>query len=360
MAEFITSVLRPLPATGSSCASDERLVSSLSSIRVLVVEDFEPFRRFIISTLKTRPELQLIGEASDGLEAVQKAHDLRPDLIVLDIGLPTLNGIEAARRIRELSPDTKILFLSQESSADVAQEALGLGALGYVVKAHAGSELLAAVELVLQGKPFISEGVSPFNFAPDRLYFREAPAPKKEVTTRRHEIAYYSDHAAFVLGFAGFVDAALRVGRPVIVIASESHRQSLVQNLRSQGVDTAGSIGRGGLMLLDVFEVLSAFMVNGRPDRVRFAKAAGDLIAAAARTAKAGHLRIAACGECAPTLLEQGGVDAAIELEHLWDEIARTRDVDILCGYVLSGLPSDYKMAASRRIEAEHSAVRSL
>ena len=122
-----------------------------STVRILAVDDYEPFRRFICSTLRKRPELQIVGEATDGLEAVQKAEALQPDLIVLDIGLPTLNGIEAARRIRKLSPESKILFVSQESSADVVQEALALGALGYVVKAHAGSELVAAVGAVLEG-----------------------------------------------------------------------------------------------------------------------------------------------------------------------------------------------------------------
>ena len=113
------------------------------SSRVLVVEDFEPFRRLICSTLRERPEFQIIEEVTDGLEAVQKAEELQPDLIILDIGLPSLNGMDAARRIRKLSPKSKILFMSQESSADVVQEALVLGALGYVVKAHAGSELLS-------------------------------------------------------------------------------------------------------------------------------------------------------------------------------------------------------------------------
>lgn len=87
----------------------------MPTVRVLVVDDYEPFRRFVCSTLRKRPELQIIGEASDGLEAVHKAEDMQPDLIVLDIGLPTLDGIEAARRIRKLSPQSKILFVSQES-----------------------------------------------------------------------------------------------------------------------------------------------------------------------------------------------------------------------------------------------------
>jgi len=127
----------------------------VSPIRVLVVEDSVPFRQFISSKLAARRDLQVICEVSDGLEAVQKAVELKPDLILLDIALPSLNGIEAARRIRTLSPESKIIFLSQESSHDLVQEAFSL-AQGYVVKAKAGSELLIAVETVISGKKFIS------------------------------------------------------------------------------------------------------------------------------------------------------------------------------------------------------------
>lgn len=130
------------------------------SVRLLVVEDYEPFRRFVCSTLGKRPELQIVCEASDGLDAVRKAEELHPDLILLDVGLPSLNGIEAARQIRKLSHKSKILFVSQESADDVVQEALNLGAWGYVVKTSAGSELLAAVEAVCQGRRFVSAGLA--------------------------------------------------------------------------------------------------------------------------------------------------------------------------------------------------------
>jgi DNA-binding NarL/FixJ family response regulator len=127
------------------------------TIRVLLVDDYAPFRKFVRLALGMNPGLQIAGEASDGLDAVQKTEELRPDLILLDIGLPTLNGIEVARRIRELSPKTRILFVSQELSPDVVREALGTGAFGYVIKANAARDLSPAVAAVCQGKQFLSK-----------------------------------------------------------------------------------------------------------------------------------------------------------------------------------------------------------
>jgi DNA-binding NarL/FixJ family response regulator len=122
----------------------------------MVVEDFLSFRKFVCSKLEQRPELQVICEVSDGLEAVQKAEELQPDLILLDLGLPTLNGIEVARRLRDLAPKSKIIFLSQETSPDFVQHALVLGALGYIFKTHAEGDLLVAIDAVLSGKQFVS------------------------------------------------------------------------------------------------------------------------------------------------------------------------------------------------------------
>ncbi len=128
-------------------------------VRVLVVDDYEPFRQFVCSTLQKRPELQVIGEASDGSEAVQKAEELKPDLILLDIGLPTLNGVDVSRRISMVIPGAKILVVSQNNDEDVARAVLSDGASGYVLKLDANRELLRAVEVVLQGGRFVSTGV---------------------------------------------------------------------------------------------------------------------------------------------------------------------------------------------------------
>jgi len=128
----------------------------LSTVRILVVDDFEMFRQFVVELLGKRPELLVVGEASDGLEAIQKAVELRPDLILLDIGLTSLNGIEVARQIRSLVPESKIIFLTQELSSDVVQKAFSVGARGYVTKNMLLADLFVAVETVLSGMTFVS------------------------------------------------------------------------------------------------------------------------------------------------------------------------------------------------------------
>jgi len=127
----------------------------MGRICILVVDDFERWRHFVCSVIGKEADLHVAGEASDGLEAVQKAKAVKPDLVLLDIGLPKLNGLVVARRIRRLSPYSKILFLSQESSPDVVGEALKCGS-GFVVKTDAAKELLSAVNAVMVDRQFLS------------------------------------------------------------------------------------------------------------------------------------------------------------------------------------------------------------
>lgn len=130
-----------------------------SIVRILIVDDYSPWRRCISSMLERQPQLQVVGECSDGLKAVLKAKESEPDLILMDIGIPILNGIEAARRILEFLPEAKILFVTENRSAEVAEHALRTGGQGYVIKSNAASELLFAMEAVLQGKHFVSSGI---------------------------------------------------------------------------------------------------------------------------------------------------------------------------------------------------------
>jgi len=121
-----------------------------SAVSVLVVDDFAAWRQFACTALKEIPHLA-VHEASDGVEAIEKGKKLRPNLVLLDIGLPYLNGMQVAREIGRLSPDTKIIFLTENRDNALMEEAFRAGASGYVIKSNAEKELVSAVKAALNG-----------------------------------------------------------------------------------------------------------------------------------------------------------------------------------------------------------------
>ena len=297
-------------------------------LTILVVEDHPAFRRLICTALQQRAEFQ-ITEAADGLEAVWKADEFQPDVILLDINLPKLDGFEVAKEVRRLAPDARVLFMSQESSPDIVRQALSLGAHGYIHKASAGTDLLPAIDAVLDGRRFVSRSVA----FPEPA---DAPAP------RRHEIVFCSDDAGIVDSFSRFIAAALSAADAAIVLATTPHRTRLLQELRTQGVDIDGAIERGTYLSFDA---------DVAPDPAQFLEAINGVRAAAANAGKA-HPRVAFCGERAGRLWAAGRTAEAVELEQLCSQLAD--DVDILCAYPVPYTEDDQALT---RVCAGHTAV---
>jgi DNA-binding NarL/FixJ family response regulator len=318
-------------------------------VRILVVDDYDPWHTFVSTTLRRQPYLQVIGEISDGLEAVAQAQQLQPELILLDIGLPTLNGIEAARRIREVSPASKILFVSENRSPDIAEEALRTGGGGYVVKSDAARELLPAVNAVLEGKRFVSTslGRSP-------SHGKGLKAPTTMGIAPHHEVALYSDDLQLLNHVTQFIGIALKAGNAAIVVATDSHRNNLVPRLQAFGLDIGTAIQEGRYIAVDAAEALSMFIVDGVPHPARFMEACGTLILTAAKAAQG---RVAVFAEDVQLLWERGNPEAVIQVEQLCNQLAQLYDVDILCGYSLVSGRGGMEDHVFQRIFAEHSAV---
>ena len=337
-----------------------------SSTRVLVVDDYEPWRRFVSSMLQQYPHLQLIGEASDGVEAVLKTQALQPDLVLLDIGLPRLNGIEAARQIRQLSAQPTILFVSQNHSADIAQAALQSGATGYLVKSDAGGELLTAVAEVLQGKHFVSRSVAGSDF----IEASDTPAsgrgslaavtPAKLVRAhgeRGHVVQFYTDDAYLLDRLGSLFLDAFNAGASIVAVITRSHRMGLEERLLTQGIDGAEAKQKGRLTILDAIEALEGFTDAKGLNRERFLLQFRDIFRRAATAAVVDNRRVVAYGEMVAVLGEQKKFDALIRLERLWNELALTHSFYLYCAYPARLFQEELMGEAYSRICMEHSDV---
>jgi DNA-binding response OmpR family regulator len=285
--------------------------------RILVVEDYQPFRKVVCSSLQQLTEFQ-VAEASDGLEAVQKARELQPDLVLMDIGLPKLNGIDASRQILNLCSNSKVIFVSQESDLDVVRETFHLGGRGYVHKPRASTALIPAIRAVLAGSQFVSHGFE-FNRGAD--------------SDHRHSVQFYSDDAAFLKSSTSFVADSLQVADAVVVVVARTHREALARTLSDAGCDIDGAIQKGTYFSLDAEDVLSQIMVNGMPDMAAFASCLIDPIESVVGRTGTKQPRVAMLGECAGLLCAAGNLDAALCLETPRNEKWSNYRFDVLCNY---------------------------
>jgi DNA-binding NarL/FixJ family response regulator len=316
--------------------------------RVLVVDDYQPWRRYVCSALGEDPRWAVVGEASDGLDAVDKAGTLRPDVILLDINLPSLNGIKAARQIVAHDPGSIILFVSELRTYDIAKAALEAGGRGYVLKTDAPRELFAAMEAIVEGRRFIGRHMAQLHDAPKDTCCGQSQC--------RHEVEFYSNEALMLNDYARIAQSALQSGDTFMIVACQSRCEQLRQKLQARGIDVDRAISNGRYRAIDARETLGKFIVNNWPDEELFRQVSGE---AASRPVER-RPRVVLCGECGPTLFSDGNVEAAIRLEHMWDQCAAARSVDTLCGYLLSDDALARHAHVFEKIRAEHCQLRTI
>lgn len=163
-----------------------------SSLRILVADDHDLMRRGVKAMLQSRPGWEICAEAHTGREAVTKAQELKPDIAILDISMPDLNGVDAARRIRKESPNTEVLILSVHYSDRLIRDILEAGVRGYIVKSDSDRDLIIAVETLANHKPFLTPRATEVmltSFNEGRMHPTETPGTIRErLTSREREI----------------------------------------------------------------------------------------------------------------------------------------------------------------------------
>ncbi len=191
-------------------------------LRLLIADDYEVVRRGIRSLLGDRLDWEIVGEAASGREAVEQATRLRPDIAIVDISMPELNGIEATRQIRKSIPQTEVLILTRHDSEELARGMLSAGARGYVLKSDMGCDLIAAIEAVAQRKPFFTAAVSEMVLE-GYLTAAEAETPRPVLTPREREIIQLLAEGK------GNKEVAVILGVSVHTI--ETHRAAIIAKL---------------------------------------------------------------------------------------------------------------------------------
>ena len=282
-----------------------------SRLRVLVVEDHEPFRRVICELLQQRADLLIVGEAADGLDAICQAEALRPDVVILDIGLPMLSGLDVAGRIRAKVPDAKVMYVTNESSLEVVEQAFRRGAHGYVYKPRTHRDVLPVLDAIIRGGRFVSGGL-------------ERIAQGDSLASHRHDVVFCSSDAVLIGAFSRFIAGQLREGNAVVAVVTAAHERSLQASLEASCVDVALAIRQERYLPLNVSELLAKATVNGRPDPLRYLDAVGDLSTGVTRRATDRHARVAACGEGTSMLWTHRHTEAAIHLDTCVTQVAMT------------------------------------
>lgn len=193
----------------------------MHSLRILIADDHSVVRAGLRTLLESRPGWEVCAESSDGRDAVEKATKLQPDVAVLDIGMPLLNGVDATRRIRKSSPDTEVLILTMHESEDLVQQVMEAGARGYILKDDADRILIAAVDALRRHKPYFSTRVSA---AADSADSSELPkSSRSRLTPREREILQLLAEGKSNKEIASFLG--------ISVNTAEAHRANIMLKL---------------------------------------------------------------------------------------------------------------------------------
>jgi DNA-binding NarL/FixJ family response regulator len=349
-------------------------------LRILIVDDHEVVRRGVRSLLSARAEWSVCGEAEDGLEAIEKAKRLQPDIVLMDITMPRMDGVQATKVIRQEVPEAEVILISQNDPSVGRTQAADADARDFVAKIDLSRDLLSTIERVVgQRNPNMmsnrrgGERVALFDVLPASPSTSEEPALEQKIggrmsqdiqnepwcglldaaAPRDHIVQLYQDEKFLSRAVCRFAVSAINHGEGVILVPTSAHWNALRPRLEAEGVDVQTAQSCGQLTVVDADKLLPEFMRNAMPDAPLFLGLAGETIAQARGGAR--FTKVRWWGEMVNVLWERGDVAASMGLEDLFHKLAHDRDIAIFCSFLMDNFDGDVHARMLPRLGQNHS-----
>jgi CheY-like chemotaxis protein len=341
-------------------------------MRILIVDDSELMRRGIRSLLGKRTDWLVCGEAKDGLEATEKARELRPDVVLMDLSMPRMGGAEAIRILRAEFPDTAVIIVSQNDPDVLRRHAAELGAYGYIAKGDLTRDLVDMVERVggndrsLPDSFYLSRSVRAVEdgrgvsadrkvAGGERVQKGLAEAWSSVLTgagPRDHIVQLYQDQQFLNRAVCRFAAAAIANGEGVILIPTIAHWDAFKSRLKDE-VDVKAAEERGQLTIVNADEFLPAFLRDGMPDSPVFLALAANVVSRARGEGR--YPKVRCWGEMVSLLWERGDIAASMNLEDLFDQLAQQQNMAVFCSFLMDNFDGEVHARILPRLGENHS-----
>jgi CheY-like chemotaxis protein len=334
----------------------------MSLVEILIADDHEGFRRAVRSIIETEAAYRVCGEARDGIDAVDKVRQLRPDIVLMDINMPRMDGLQATQIIRRELPDCKVIIVTQNNARIAREQARIADAKGFVAKSRLARDLILTLGSVAMGN---DGGLDPRKG--ERRVVSDCHAPDKAVPTEGepwcgllasaapcdHIVQLYQDQEFLNRAVCRFAAAAITNGEGVILVPTVAHWDAFRPRLESEGVDVKAAEKRGQLTVVDADTLLPTFMRDGMPDSPVFLGLAQNVVSQARGDGR--YPKVRWWGEMVNILWERGDIAASMQLEDQFDQLAHEQDIAIFCSFLMDNFDGDVHARMLPRLSENHS-----
>jgi DNA-binding NarL/FixJ family response regulator len=320
----------------------------MTSIQILIADDHELFRRKVRSFIESQSGYRVCGEARDGIEAIEKVRQLRPEIVLMDINMPRMDGLKATRIINDDCPECSVIIITQNEMTIAREHARQVCAKGVVEKSHLTRDLIPVMRgVAMESESSIGQSKHPAASGDPWYGLLESAAP------RDHIVQLYQDQQFLNRAVCRFAAAAITNGEGVILVPTAAHWDAFRPRLESEGVDVKAAEKRGQLTVVDADNLLPTFMRDGMPDSPVFLGLAQNVVSQARGDGR--YPKVRWWGEMVNILWERGEVAASMQLEDQFDQLAHEQDIAIFCSFLMDNFDGDVHARMLPRLGENHS-----